>query len=103
MRKIYNRIDNLVLFKGVHHACRVINVKIVKVNVMDRVIEVDEAAVRRIKYIRREFSVDPGAVIATKDNKILSLSQVKQGNRVIIDFIKSDRGRQLVKGLTILK
>ena len=103
MRKVHNRINNLVLFRGVHHACRIINVKIVKVNVLVRAIEVDEAAVRRIKYIRREFSVDPGAVIATKDNKILSLSQVKPGNRVIIDFIKLDRGQQLVKGLTVLK
>ncbi len=103
MRKVYSRINNLVLFTGAHHACRVINVKIVKVNALVGVIEVDEAAVRRSKYLRPQFSVDPAAVIATKDNKILSLSQVKPGNRVIIDFIKLDRGRQLAKGITVLR
>ena len=51
MRKVHNRIDNLVLFKGVNHSFRVINIKIVKVNLDARQIEVDETAVRRIKYI----------------------------------------------------
>ena len=103
MRKVHNRIDNLVLFKGVNHSFRVINIKIVKVNFDARQIEVDETAVRRIKYIRPWFSVDPGAIVATKDNKILSLSEIRPGNRVVIDFIKFDKGQQLAKGITILK
>lgn len=103
MRKVHNRIENLVFFKGVNHSYRIINIKIVKVDIAAREIRVDAAAVQKIQGIRAEFLVEPEAIIATKNNNILSLSGIKPGNRVIIDFIKSDQGQQLAKGITILK
>ena len=103
MRRIYNRIDSLVLFQGVNHACRIINIKIVDIDIYTKQIKVDATAAKRIKYIRPYFYVDASAIIATKNNKILSLSEIKPGNRVVIDFIVLDKGQQLVKGITILK
>ena len=59
-------------------------------------------ALGQLKNVR-VISVDPGAIVATKDNKILSLSEIRPGNRVVIDFIKFDKGQQLAKRITILK
>ena len=93
MKRVYNRIDSLVFFKGVNHSCRIINIKIVDVDIYTRQIKVDAAAAKRIKYIRSYFSIDSSAIIATKNNKILSLSEIRPGNRVVIDFIVLENGQ----------
>ncbi len=103
MEKTRNRIDSLVLLKGVHHSYRIINVKIIEVDVTLRQINVDPLCIQKIKSIQKIFFIDPQAIIATSKNKIISLAGLKSGHRVIIDFVKLDGGQQLAKGITVLK
>lgn len=84
-------------------AFRVIDVKVVKVEAeFNRfVIRREKIRLGKRKIFKTLFRADPDAVI-TKRNRPLLLSNIKRGDRVIIDFIKTNGKELLAKGINVL-
>jgi len=54
------------------------------------------------QYLKTVFKVDPLAVITGKDNRSLKLADIKVGDKVNVDFMKTQERKLLAKGITIL-
>lgn len=85
-------------------AYRVFDVKVAKVDVGANklVIKRKKSKEGKVKHLKTVFVVDGCTLITGKDNHTVMLSDIKVGNRVIVDFMKTKNRRVLAKGVTIL-
>jgi len=85
-------------------AYRVFDVKVAKVNVGANklVIKRKKAKEGKVRYLKTVFVMDNCTLITGKDNETLTPSDIKVGNRVTIDFMKTKDRKLLAKGISIL-
>jgi hypothetical protein len=83
---------------------RILDVKVAKVNLEANklIIKINKTGARKIKYLKNVFLLHTSTLITTKDNQTVRLSGIKVGNRVTIDFIKTQDKKLLAKGISIL-
>jgi len=56
----------------------------------------------KTRYLKNTFVLNVDTLITSKENKTIQLSEIKGGNRVTIDFIKTQDKKLLAKGICIL-
>jgi len=85
-------------------AYRILDVKVAKVDPERNKLVIKRKKVRagKARYLKNVFVLDANTLITDKDNKTVTLSEIKVGNRVTIDFIKAQDKRLLAKGISIL-
>jgi len=85
-------------------AYRVFDVKVAKVNVGANklVIKRKKAKEGKVRYLKTVFVMDNCTLITGKDNQTLTPSDIKVGNKVTIDFMKTKDRKLLAKGISIL-
>jgi len=83
---------------------RILDVKVAKVNPERNKLVIKRKKVRagKIRYLKNIFVLDANTLITGKENKTVQLSEIKVGNRVTIDFIKTQDKKLLAKGISIL-
>jgi len=103
---LYKNYNRIYLIKGINHSYRMIGVKISEINVFFRMVAVKQP-VRKLDgknvILKLNFRVDPQAIITGKNNASLSFSDLKAGNKVIIDFVKISQTEKLIKGIRVLR
>ena len=106
IKSFYNKASRIYLVKGVNHSYRMIGVRIAEIDVSFRKVGIKQS-VQQIDgkkiLLKLYFQVDRQAIITGKDNAFLDLSDIKVGNKVIIDFVKIYQGEKLIKGIRILR
>jgi len=85
-------------------AHRALEVKVAKVNLSTStlVIKRTKQKLGKTHYLKTVFKVDPLAVITDKDNRSLKLADIKVGDKVNVDFMKTQERKLLAKGITVL-
>lgn len=85
-------------------AYRVLDIKVIKVeaDVNIFVVQRKKEKMGKSKYIKTVFKVDPHCLISDKDSFYLKLSDIKVGDRVNVDFIRTKDGELLAKGISVL-
>jgi hypothetical protein len=83
---------------------RILDVKVEKVNLEANklIIKINKTGARKIKHLKNVFLLHTSTLITSKDNQTVRLSGIKVGNRVTIDFIKTQDKKLLAKGISIL-
>jgi hypothetical protein len=83
---------------------RILDVKVAKVNLGANklIIKIKKMGMKKIKYLKNVFLLHASTLITSKDNQTVRLSGIKVGNRVTIDFIKTQDKKLLAKGISIL-
>ena len=83
---------------------RILDVKVAKVSPERNKLVIKRKKVRagKARYLKNVFVLDANTLITNKDNKTVTLSEIKVGNRVTIDFIKTQDKKLLAKGISIL-
>jgi hypothetical protein len=83
---------------------RILDVKVVKIEPERNklVIKRRKARAGKVRFLRNNFVTDDATLITDKNNHTIKLSEIKVGNRVTIDFIKTQDRKLLVKGISIL-
>ncbi|MDD5652902.1 MAG: hypothetical protein PHT31_01905 [Candidatus Omnitrophica bacterium] len=83
---------------------RLLGVKVKKIDNNARRLVVEEKRIsgERVKCIKIIFSIDPHTLIIAKGNKSVCFSDIKTGNKIDIDFIKTQDKKILAKGIVIL-
>lgn len=86
-------------------AHRALEVKVAKVNLVTStlVIKRTKQKLGKIQYLKTVFKVDSCAVITSKDNRSLKLADIKVGDKINVDFMKTEKGKLLAKGISILR
>jgi len=85
-------------------AHRALEVKVTKVNpgASTLVIKGIKQNSGKPHYLKTVFKVDALAVITGKDNRSLELADIKVGDKVNVDFMKTQELKLLAKGITVL-
>jgi len=85
-------------------AHRALEVKVAKINLdtSTLVIKRPKKRLGKSHHLKTIFKVDPLTVITGKDNRSLKLIDIKVGDKVNVDFIKTQERRLLAKGISIL-
>ena len=85
-------------------AHRALEVKVAKVNLDTSTLVIKRAKKRLGKghYLKTVFKVDPLTVITGKDNCSLKLADIKVGDKVNVDFMKTKEKQLLAKGISVL-
>jgi hypothetical protein len=85
-------------------AHRALEVKVAKVNLgtSTLVIKRTKQKLGKIQYLKTVFKVDTLTVITGKDNRSLKLADIKVGDKVNVDFMKTQERKLLAKGITVL-
>jgi hypothetical protein len=85
-------------------AHRALEVKVAKVNLgtSTLVIKRTKQKLGKIQYLKTVFKVDTLTVITDKDNRSLKLVDIKVGDKVNVDFMKTQERKLLTKGITVL-
>ena len=85
-------------------AHRALEVRVAKINLDTSTLVIKRAKKRLGKshYLKTVFKVDPLTVITGKDNRSLKLADIKVGDKVNVDFMKTQERRLLAKGISIL-
>jgi len=83
---------------------RILDVKVAKVAPERNKLVIKRKKVRagKARCLKNVFVLNTNTLITDKDNKTVTLSEIKVGNRVTIDFIKAQDKRLLAKGISIL-
>ena len=79
-----------------------VKVKSVDNNVRRLVTEGRKVSGSKVKYVKTNFIVDTRTLIIGKGNKSSALYDIKAGNKINIDFIKTQDKKMLAKGINIL-
>ncbi|PIP21106.1 MAG: hypothetical protein COX40_01150 [Candidatus Omnitrophica bacterium CG23_combo_of_CG06-09_8_20_14_all_40_11] len=84
---------------------RILDVKVAKVDPERNKLVIKRKKVRagKIKYLKNSFIVDASTLITANDNRTITLSEIKVGNRITIDFLKTKDKKLLAKGISVLK
>ena len=85
-------------------AHRALEVKVAKVNfgTSTLVIKRTKQKLGKIQYLKTVFKVDTLTVITGRDNRSLKLADIKVGDKVNVDFMKTQERKLLAKGITVL-
>jgi len=85
-------------------AYRVFDVKVAKVDfdASKLVIKRKNARAGKARYLKNIFVIDASTLITANDNRTITLSEIKAGNRVTIDFLKTKDRKLLAKGISVL-
>jgi hypothetical protein len=85
-------------------AHRALEVKVAKVNpgTSTLVIKWAKKKLGKIHYLKTVFKIDTLAVITGRDNRSLKLGDIKVGDKVNVDFMKTQERKLLAKGITVL-
>ena len=85
-------------------AYRIFDVKVAKVEIGANklVIKRKKAKEGKVRYLKTVFVMDNCTLITGKDNETLTPSDIKVGNRVTIDFMKTKDRKLLTKGISVL-
>jgi len=85
-------------------AYRIFDVKVAKVEIGANklVIKRKKAKEGKVRYLKTVFVMDSCTLITDKDNETLTPSDIKVGNRITIDFMKTKDRKLLAKGISIL-
>lgn len=86
-------------------AYRALDVRVAKIDVFASrlVIRQNSLSTRAQKgSYNTVFRVDTNTIITNKENRSLKFTDLKVGNRVSVDFIKTKDKKFLVKGISIL-
>jgi hypothetical protein len=83
---------------------RTLDVKVAKVDLGANKLVIKRNKVRagKERFLKNIFVVDASTLITDKDNRTITLSEMKVGNRVTIDFIKTQNKKLLAKGISVL-
>jgi hypothetical protein len=83
---------------------RILDVKVGKVYLEANKLAIKRKKIRagKVRYLKNVFVLDAHTLITGKENKTVQLSEIKVGNRVTIDFIKTQDKKLLAKGISIL-
>lgn len=83
---------------------RVLDVKVSKIDSERNKLVIKRKKVRtgKTRYLKNIFVVDAFTLITTNDNRTVTLSEIKVGNRVTIDFLKTQDKKLLAKGISVL-
>jgi len=83
---------------------RILDVKVAKVY-----LEANKLAIKRNKVsagkarcLKNIFVFDANTLITDKNNQTITLSEIKVGSRVTVDFIKTQNKKLLAKGVSVL-
>jgi hypothetical protein len=85
-------------------AYRVLEVKVTKVDpgASTLIIKRTKQKLSKPHYLKTVFKVDRLAVITGKDNRSLKLADIKVGDKINLDFMKTQERKLLAKGITVL-
>jgi len=91
-------------------AYRIFNVKVLKVDADNNklIIQRKKADIGKTENLKTAFKVDPHAIITNRSGSFLKISDIKPGDRINIDFIKTRDIREakdkslLAKGINIM-
>jgi len=83
---------------------RILDVKVAKVNPERNKLVIKRKKVRagKARFLKNIFVVDTSTLITDKDNRTITLSEIKVGNRITIDFLKTQDKKLLAKGISVL-
>lgn len=83
---------------------RILDVKVAKVDPERNKLVIKRRKVRagKVRFLKNIFVVDASTLITHKDNRTITLSEIKVGSRVTIDFIKTQDKKLLAKGISVL-
>ena len=83
---------------------RILDVKVAKINPERNKLVIKRKKVRagKTRFIKNIFVVDASTLVTDKDNRTIALSEIKVGNRVTIDFLKTQDKKLLAKGISVL-
>jgi hypothetical protein len=83
---------------------RILDVKVAKIDPGRNKLVIKRKKVRagKARYLKNVFVLDAKTLITGKENKTVQLSEIKVGNRVTIDFIKTQDKKLLAKGISVL-
>lgn len=84
-------------------AYRALGVRVAKVDVFSNRLVIRQNKLKTGKgFYNTVFRVDTNTIITNKDNRSLKFTDIKVGNRISVDFIKTKDKKFLVKGISIL-
>ena len=83
---------------------RIIDVKVTKVDLGANKLVIKRKKVRagKARYLKNIFLLDAHTLITNRNNQTAILLEIKVGNRVTIDFTKTQDRKLLAKGISIL-
>jgi hypothetical protein len=83
---------------------RILDVKVAKIDPERNklVIKRKKARAGKARFLKNIFVVDDATLITANDNRTITLSEIKVGNRVTIDFLKTQEKKLLAKGISVL-
>jgi len=83
---------------------RILDVKVVKVDPGRNKLVIKRKKVRteEMGVLKNIFVADVYTLVTGKDNRTITLSEIKVGSRITIDFMKTQDKRLLVKGISVL-
>lgn len=101
INKTKNTFSNF--FKGSTYSYRAFDVRIKSIDAPIRRIVIDKNSFKGPQKIKLSFTVDLNAVISTKDNKLILLSDIRLKEKINLYFTVNEKRFQLVKGITVLR
>ena len=86
------------------YSCRILDVKVAKVDLWTSKLFIKRKKVRAGKtvFLRSIFVIDSSTLITGKDNRTITLSEIKVGNRETIDFLKIQDRKLSARGISVL-
>jgi hypothetical protein len=83
---------------------RILDVKVAKVDPERNklVIKRKKARAGKVRFLKNIFVADASTLITGKDNCTITLSEIKVGSRIRIDFLKTQDKKLLAKGISVL-
>ena len=83
---------------------RIVDVKVVKVYLEANKLVIKRKKVKagKPRYLKNVFVLDANTLITNRNNQTVTLSEIKVGNRVTIDFLKTQDKKLLAKGISVL-
>ena len=83
---------------------RILDVKVAKVDPERNKLVIKRKKVRtgEVGVLKNIFVADAYTLVTGKDNRTITLSEIKVGNRVTIDFLKTQEKKLLAKGISVL-
>ena len=83
---------------------RILDVKVAKIDPERNKLVIKRKKVRagKVRFLKDIFWVDASTLITGKDNRTITLSEIKVGSRITIDFMKTQDKKLLAKGVSVL-
>ena len=83
---------------------RILDVKVAKVDPERNKLVIKRKKVRagKARYLKNIFVLDANTLITNRNNQTVTLSEIKVGSRVTIDFLKTQDKKLLAKGISVL-